>query len=162
MGSLLLAACSTGATPATPSAAPSVDPTGGAPDGTVTSPPDDGSVLDPGQGGGKLVVPRPGQLDVHPVAADSLAARVDGRTIIVTATWTSGVEPCYVLDTILVEKGADTYTITLREGHGPGDVMCIEIAEQHRTEFEIPDVPSGTWTIQDAGGRAAPIQVTVP
>ncbi len=160
---LLLAACSSGATPpAAPSAGPSAAPTGGAPDDTVTSPPDDGSVPDRGPGGGKLVVPRPGQLDVHPVAADRLAARVDGHTIIVTATWTSGVEPCYVLDTILVEKGVDTYTITLREGHGPGDVVCIEIAEQHRTEFEIPDVPSGTWTIQDAAGRATPVDVMVP
>jgi hypothetical protein len=157
---MLLAACSSAATPSgVPSAAP---PSSAPPDAPVSAPPD--ASADPGGlgGGGKLVVPRPGQLDVHPVPADSLAARVDGNRIIVTATWTSGVEPCYVLDTILVEKGVGTYTITLREGHGPGDVVCIEIAEQHRTEFEIPDVPSGTWTIQDAAGRATPVDVTVP
>jgi hypothetical protein len=112
-------------------------------------------------GGGKPVVPKPGQHDVHHIAAKALDARVDGRTIVVAATWTSGVEPCYVLDSIVVDEGDGTYTITLREGHGPGDTVCIEIAERHQTVFEIPDVEPGTWTIQDAGGMAAPVVVTV-
>ena len=163
---LLVVACSSGAAPsAAPSAAPTsgpADPSGAPPDGTVSSPPDVGSSdPGPGPGGGKLVVPRPGQLDVHPIAADGLAARVDGHTIIVTATWTSGVEPCTILDSIVVDKGLGTMSITLREGHGPEEIACIAIAEQHRTEFEIPDVPSGTWTIQDTGGLAAPVEVTV-
>ncbi|MGH2477934.1 MAG: hypothetical protein ACRDIL_22025 [Candidatus Limnocylindrales bacterium] len=136
-------------------------PSIGAPDGTVTSPPDGGSDPGAGVGNGKLVVPRPGQLDVHAVPADSLAATVDGSTIVVTATWTSGVEPCNILDTIVVDKGDGTYTITLREGHGPEDIVCIAIAEQHRTQFDIPDVAPGTWTIQDSGGLAAPVEVTV-
>jgi hypothetical protein len=79
----------------------------------------------------------------------------------VTATWTSGVEPCYVLDSVVVTKGEGTYTITLREGHGAGDVVCIEIAAMHGTVVEIPDVASGTWTIADSGGIAAPVVVTV-
>jgi hypothetical protein len=106
-------------------------------------------------------VPKPGQLDVHAVPADSLAARVDGSTILVTATWTSGVEPCNVLDSIFVNEGTGTFTITLREGHGPQEIACIAIAEQHRTEFEIPNRPPGTYTITDSGGLAAPIKVTV-
>jgi hypothetical protein len=157
---LVLAACSSAAAPSTqpstpPSSAPSVGPGEPSPDA-----PNDGAgqIPDPG---GKFVVPKPGQLDVHPVAADSLAARVDGSTIVVTATWTSGVEPCNVLDSIEVAQGSGTYTITLREGHGPEEIACIAIAEQHKTEFEIPNVPPGTYTIADSGGLAAPIQVTV-
>ncbi len=162
---LFLAACSSAAAPSTqpstpPSSAPSAGPAEPSPDAPVTAPPSDGAgqIPDPG---GKFVVPKPGQLDVHPVAADSLAARVDGSTIIVTATWTSGVEPCNVLDSIEVAQGSGTYTITLREGHGPEEIVCIAIAEQHKTEFEIPNVPPGTYTIADSGGLAAPIQVTV-
>jgi hypothetical protein len=154
---LAVAACSSGGGPAT--AGPSGPDASPPPDGVVSSPPDSGGVVPPG--GAKPIVPRPGQLDVHPVAADSLAARVDGSTLIVTATWTSGVEPCNVLDSILVQKRDGTMTITLREGHGPEDVACIAIAELHSTVFEVPDVAPGTWTIVDAGGRAAPVQVTV-
>ena len=133
------------------------------PDAMVTSPPIDGgggSVAPPG-GGGKLVVPKPGQLGVRAIPAEDLTATVDGSTIVVTATWTSGVEPCNVLDTILVDRGEGTFSITLREGHGPEDMVCIAIAEQHRTTFEIPDVAAGTWTIRDAMGGAPDIQVVV-
>jgi len=161
---LVVAACSSGAAPsAPPSGGPSAVPSGDAsqpPDAPVTSSPTDGTGQLPGPGG-KLVVPRPGQLDVHSVPADSLAARVDGSTILVTATWTSGVEPCSVLDSIVVNEGAGTFTITLREGHGPEEIVCIAIAEQHRTEFEIRHVRAGTYTITDSGGLAAPIKVTV-
>ena len=155
--SLLLVACSAAATP------PTSPPASAPPDAPVTAPPSDGSGTDPGGnlGGGKLVVPKPGQLDVHDVRADELVARVEGSTIVVTVSWTSGVEPCNVLDQIVVTPGAGSYAITLREGHGPEDVACIMIAEVHKTEFAIPNVKPGTYQITDATGGAAPIEVTV-
>jgi hypothetical protein len=145
---------------------PPADAPASPPSGTPVSPPPSdgaGNGSDPGLigGGGKLVFPKPGQLDVHPVPIDALAARVDGDRIVVTAAWTSGVEPCNVLDTVEVHKGEGTYTITLFEGTSARDVACIAIAEQHRTEFEIPDVAAGTWRILDGQGLAAPIDVTV-
>jgi len=79
----------------------------------------------------------------------------------VTAVWTSGVEPCTILDSIVVAKGEGTYTVTLREGNSPQEIACVALAEQHFTEFEIPDVAAGTWKIVDSGGTAAPVQVTV-
>ena len=151
---LVLAACGSAAGPST-SSPPSEAP----PDTPVTAPPD-GAPSDPGQGG-ELVVPKPGQLDVHPVGADLLSATVDGSTITVEATWTSGVEPCNVLDTIVVDRGEGEFTITLREGRGPEEIACIAIAMQHRTRFEIPDVPAGTWTIRDSEGLAPDIEVVV-
>lgn len=111
--------------------------------------------------GAKVVIPRPGQLNVRDVAADSLAARVDGSTIVVTATWFSGVEPCSILDQVVVTKSQGSYAITLREGNGPEDVVCIAIAELHKTEIAIPDVAPGTYRITDGTGGAAPIEVTV-
>ncbi len=157
---MLLAACSAAAAPSA-----SAPPVTTSPDAPVTAPPSVGSGggTDPGGigGGGDLVVPKPGQLDVHDVQIDELQARVAGSSIFVTASWTSGVEPCNVLDQIVVTAGTGSYAITLREGHGPEDVACIEIAMTKRTEFEIPNVKPGTYQITDATGRAAPIEVTV-
>lgn len=122
-----------------------------------------GGVIDPGGnlGGGRLVVPKPGQLDVHDVQADLFEARVDGSNIVLTITWTSGVEPCNVLDQVAVSKAPGAYAITLREGHGPEDVVCIAIAEIHKTEIAIPTDGPGTYRITDSTGGAAPIEVTV-
>jgi hypothetical protein len=157
--SLLLVACTAAAT------TPTSPPASGPPDAPVTAPPSDGSGgTDPGGnlgGGGKLVVPKPGQLDVHDVRADELVARVEGSTIVVTVSWTSGVEPCNVLDQVAVMAGEGSYAITLREGHGPEDVACIAIAELHRTEVSIPNVQPGTYQITDRAGGAASIEVTV-
>lgn len=158
--SLLLVACSSAGAP---SASP--PPASPAPDAPVTAPPSNPAdpSLDPGGigDGAKVVVPKPGQLDVRVVPADSLTARVDGSTIVVTARWFSGVEPCTILDQIIVTKGEGSYAITLREGHGPEDVVCIAIAELHKTEIAIPDVAPGTYKITDAAGGAPPIEVTV-
>ena len=156
-----LAACSVGPATSTP---PSVAPSASAPpDSPVTAPPIDPSV-DPSAPpvGAKPVLPKPGQaVNVHPIAADSLSARVDGSTILVKATWWSGVEPCTIFDSIVVDQGEGTYTVTLREGNSPQEIACIAIAEQHVTEFEIPNVAAGTWTILDSGGTAPPVEVTV-
>jgi hypothetical protein len=160
---LLAAACSSsGAASTPPSSAPSAPVASAPPDSTVTSPPG-GIGQDPGQSGGAgaFVVPKPGQLDVHPVAIDSFAARVEGSTIVVTATWTSGVEPCNVLDSIVIDPKAGTYTITLLEGHGPEEIACIMIAQQKNTEFEIPTAGAGVYILADSRGNAAPLQVTV-
>lgn len=160
--SFVIAACSAGAAAPSPSAAPPSQPPSDAP---VTAPPSDGAgdgvTPDPGIGA-KPIVPKPGQaINIHPVPAESLSARVEGNTIIVSAIWTSGVEPCTILDSIVVDKGEGTYTITLQEGNSPQEIACIALAEQHITEFEIPDVAAGTWTIEDSGGIATPVEVTV-
>ena len=170
---VLVAACSTGAgAPVPPSAgasvapspAPSdVAPSSPPPDAVVTSPPDGAGGGVPGGPVGSLVVPKPGQLDTHPVAIDGFAARVDGSKIVVTATWTSGVEPCSTLDRIVVDPkpAGRTYTVTLLEGHGPEEIACIMIAQVKKTEFEIPTPGAGAYTILDGQGQAPPLQVTV-
>jgi len=112
-------------------------------------------------GGDALVVPKPGQLDVHPIAADSLAAKVEGRHVTVTITYTSGVEPCSVLDTIIVARGNKTFAITLREGHGPGNQVCIMIARIMKTQVDLGELDPGTYTISDSMRGADPTQVTV-
>ncbi len=158
--SLAFAGCSSGA----PSAPPSDTPA--APPSATPQPSDPPPASDDGPGpvnpGVKVVVPRPGQLDVHPVAAETLTASVDGRRLTLTIDWWSGVEPCTILDTVLVQTEAAGYAITLREGRGPEDVACIAIAEQHRTVVEFPDdLAPGTYTIRDGAGGAPSIEVTI-
>ncbi|HEX7951057.1 MAG TPA: hypothetical protein VF494_11955, partial [Candidatus Limnocylindrales bacterium] len=109
----VLASCTSGGTAATPGSAATppviaTPPPSAVPSEPVVNPPDGGV---PG-GGDTVVVPKPGQLDVHPIAADSFAARVDGRHVILTITYTSGVEPCSVLDTIVVQRGEGSFAIT--------------------------------------------------
>ena len=106
-------------------------------------------------------MPKPGQLDVRPIAAQALSAQVDGRRVIIVVDYTSGIEPCYVLDSILVQPGAGSFAITLREGHGPGDVVCTEQAEFKRALVDLGELQPGAYTISDAMKGAAPISVTV-
>ena len=73
----------------------------------------------------------------------------------------SGVEPCNVLDSIVVRTGPQAFEITLREGHGPGDVACIEIAQYKRAMVDLGELEPGTYRITDGTGGAAPISVTV-
>jgi hypothetical protein len=177
----LVAACAGSASPtapppdrtagAPPVAVPSGSPPAAAspsigPDSPVTDDPNApiGTDVPPGTsdpGQGPFVIAKPGQLDVHPVRLDGLAAAVDGRHVVVTATWTSGVEPCYVLDHIFVETGARSFTITVFEGHGPGDNICIEIAQIKQTQIDLGELAPGTYAIADSQGGAAPIEVTV-
>ena len=158
---LVIAACSGSAvTPSGPgSPAASTGPSATLPAIPSTSPSDgatatDPSASDPG-------IPKPGQLDVHPIKAESLSAAIDGRHVVITIHWTSGVEPCNTLDTILVQKGDHSFAMTLREGHGSEDVMCIEIAQMKRAEVDLGDLEPGRYTITDATGGAAPIEVVV-
>jgi hypothetical protein len=161
-----LAACSSagapsvGRPPSEPaaSAAPSQDPN--TPVGIDQPPSEDPALIDPL---GRVVVPKPGQLDVRAIPAQTLSAAVAGRRVTLTIDYSSGVEPCYILDSIVVAVGADggTFAITLREGHGPGDVVCIEIAQSKRAIVDLGELAPGTYTISDAAGGAAPISVIV-
>lgn len=118
---------------------------------------------DPGGNGpeGEVVVPKPGQLDVGPIPADSLAATVDGRRVLLTVTFTSGVEPCAVLDSIIVQRGEGAFAVTLRQGRGPGDNVCILIAVVKRTVIDLGELAPGTYTVSDATGGAPAITVVV-
>lgn len=107
------------------------------------------------------MVPKPGQVDPHPIPADSLSAVVDGRRVVVTVAYVSGVEPCNVLDSIIVTTGDHSFDIVLREGHAPGDGMCIEIAEFKRAHVDLGELAPGTYTITNGSDGAAPIQVVV-
>ena len=150
---LLVGACAAGAATAPPSAA--TDPA--SPIATAMPPIGDPPAVDPGE----LTVPQPGQLDVREIPADRLDADIDGRSVTLRITFTSGVEPCYVLDTIVVQKGDHSFGVTLRQGHGPGDVACIDIAKTKHALVELGELEPGTYTVSDTTGGAAPIEFVI-
>ena len=104
---LTLAACTaTGGGLASGSPAASPPPASTSPGGAGSEPnPGSGGTISPPASGEPsvpapvptIVVPKPGRLDVHPVGATAIEARVDGRHVTVKLTWWSGVEPSGVL-----------------------------------------------------------------
>ena len=172
---LLVAACSSAgasAPPGSPAAsspaasapsAPGSDTGAGQSDGPdtgVTSPTDPGPV-DPGAGQPALVLPRPGQLEPHPVGAALLEPDVDGRHVIVKVTWWSGVEPCNVLDSVKIDRTGSTINLTLIEGSSDLNAMCIELAEQKSTIVDLGELEPGEYTITSNLGEAEPVTITV-
>jgi hypothetical protein len=173
---LTIGACASGAAPAAsspPSSPPSASPSPSAPTdlpggggssgdpGTGIGGPVDPGPVDPGTGQAKLVIPKPGQLNPRPLPAATLEATVDGRRVLVKATWTSGVEPCNVLDSVVVDRAGTDIAITIVEGTSDPNAMCIEIAMFKATIVDLGELEPGTYTISSPGGEAQPITVTV-
>jgi hypothetical protein len=104
-----------------------------------------------GQRTHRLVVPEPGMDDVRPIRWQSVRS-VDARTLMVR--FTSGVEPCYVLDHVDVEYGRKHVAITLFEGHDPQveNVACIEVAELKRVRVELAEPLGGRRVVDGAAG----------
>lgn len=111
-------------------------------------------------GGAQLVVPVPGQLDVHPVAIDRFIAEVADHHVAITAFFTSGVEPCFVLDSVVVQRGPGSVAITLVEGRGPGNVACRLMAVTKKTAVDLGELASGRYLITDSG-HAPTVEVDV-
>jgi hypothetical protein len=165
---LILAACSSaGATapPGSPSSAPSQaasdQPVPSDPDGSVVSPSDPGLGGGGGIGDGKLVVPRPGTINPHPVSVEKIEPAIDGRHVTVKLTWTSGVEPCYQLDSVVVSPDGNDIALTVLEGSGQQDVMCVEIAQQKSTVVDLGELEPGDYTIIATNSDIPPVTITV-
>jgi len=175
--SIALAACAGATSPSTPDPTPSPAPSGdqSAPGGGVVGGnPGAGGGAGPigggpiGGGGGPvdpgqptLVLPKPGQQNVHPVSIDKLSARVEGRHVVLNARWWSGVEPCSVLDSVIAKQDGHTITVSVREGSSGAIVACIDIAMLKATVIDLGDLEPGDYTIAADLGQAVAITVTV-
>jgi hypothetical protein len=176
---LTLGACSVGATPPStaPSAPPASQPPASAP---APSQPDGGSgsvgdpgtgvgvdlptgvvPVDPGAGQPELVVPKPGQADVHPVLPEKLQASVNGNKALVKVSWYGGVAPCSILDSVKVARSGTDIAISLFEGSGDTNTICIEIAVLKATIVDLGELAPGTYHIASPGSQAPPIEITI-
>lgn len=172
LAALVLAACSATAGPSpTPVLTPEPTPTavpgpGGAGGGSSDSgggvvPP--GGIVDPGGGNdpilgqATLVMPVAGLVNQHPVSVQLIRAAADSSGVTAELRWWSGVAPCNALDSVQVEKDetARTIKLTVIEGSGAGDQVCIDIAQLKATVVELGDLTAGTWTISAEGDAPA-------
>ncbi len=161
--SLALAGCA-GAVPPSPSPTtpPPTDPPPTEVPGGLDSPSvGPGGGMNPIPGQPDLVVPMPGTINPQPVSIETLEAQIDGRRVVILATWTSGVQPCYQLDTVAVKQDGNAFTISMLEGSGQADAMCIEIAMQHATAIDLGELDPGDYTVEAQDGPATPLEITI-
>ncbi len=115
-------------------------------------------------GEAKYLSPTRGLINQRNASIQLLRAAVaDGGKAFADLRWYSGVEPCNALDSVKVvtDEAAKTIHLTVVEGSGRGDQMCIEIAELHAVAVDLGVLASGTWTIS-AEGDAPAIKLDVP
>lgn len=143
-----------------PTPGPSPSPTADEPDGPGPSPtpatddPDD-PVSTPApkppepdqEPSAQVVEPRPGMSDVRPIGWSDYEL-LNER--LVRVFFTSGVEPCYVLDRVEVQYQPGQVVVTLFQGREPGsaNVACIEIAVSKAVDVTL-DEPLGGRPIVD-------------
>ncbi len=132
------------------------------PDAVVTSPPIDPNASFPSEPRAGLVKPVPGVIDPHPVSVDAIAATIEAGRVVARLEWISGVEPCYTLATVLVERDGSTFTLTPLEGPTALDVACIEIAVYKATLVDLGVLPPGGYTLQAGEGPASSVTIRVP
>jgi hypothetical protein len=88
--------------------------------------------------------------DVHARPFDDATVADDDVTV--NVDFTSGVEPCSVLDHVDVSYGANAVTITLYEGYDPsaGQVACIDIAAFKRVVVTLDQPLDGRKIVDGA------------
>ena len=122
-----------------------------------------GTVMPPAQGGGvrperaPIVVPKPGQLDVHPISGpdpDRDGDRPSRRRVHRLHERRRALQHPR-LDRR--QSGTRPFEITLREGHGPGQTICPEHRRvQAARSSTSASCDPGTYTISDGTGGASP------
>jgi hypothetical protein len=154
---IALTGCSAASVPPAGSLPPDAPISTDAPGGGISG--GGGAPVGPGQP--SLVVPKPGQQNVHDVAIEQLSAKVAGHHVVLNARWWSGVEPCSVLDSVAFSRAGATITVAVREGSSGRDVACIDIAMLKVTVIDLGDLEPGDYTIVASQGQAPGIAVTV-
>lgn len=93
------------------------------------------------------VEPQPGQEGVREIGWDDFTKLGPRR---LEVTFSSGIEPCNVLDYVDVSETESTVTITLFEGSTPTDedIACIEIAVFKSVVVEL-EGPLGDRKVKD-------------
>ena len=128
-------------------------------DAPISAPPAPAGPVEPGQP--TLVLPKPGQHDVHDVAVEQLSAKVAGHHVVLNARWWSGIEPCSVLDSVAATRNGQAITVAVREGSSGAEMMCADIAMLKVTPIDLGDLEPGDYTITASQGPAPGIVVTV-
>jgi hypothetical protein len=111
-----------------------------------------------------IVTAHPGQANLRLAHPYQLSSRIDGTGhVIVRVRWYGGIEPCETLDSVVVTRDGNRFTLTVRVGAPAGlNVACIEIAQDTATLVDLGVLPPGTHTIRADPGDAPPLTLNVP
>lgn len=132
----LLLACTAGGSGSPPGPLPG-GPVATGPDDPVVGAPPAGPPADPSP---TLVEPEDGLVDLRPVTWERVEVAADGVTL--TVHWAGGVEACYGLAAVEVERREDgSLAIGLWEGTRPEAVgqACIELAAYKATTIRLEE-----------------------
>jgi hypothetical protein len=77
---------------------------------------------------------------------EGYAVGTDGVTL--TFTYYAGVEPCSVFDSIVAEESPDTVRVSIYERSGPGETVCIMMAQLKSATVTLA-APLGGRTVVD-------------
>ena len=112
---------------------------------------------DPLLGQATFVTPVAGLVNLHPVSVQLIRALANAQGARVELRWWSGVAPCNALDRVEpdIDEAARTINLTVFEGSGPGNQVCIDLAQLKAVVVEIGSLAPGTWTITAEGDAPA-------
>jgi hypothetical protein len=101
------------------------------------------------------VAPHPGTVRTAPVAFSSATAITGGAELDVR--FVGGLQPCFVLDHVTVDEGADVVVVTLYAGHDPSvpHVACSKARRELRTVVALR-APLGDRTVLDGAAGTEP------
>ena len=128
------------------------------PDTPVTSPPVNPGSEPPTGLRATRVEPRPGPGPLTPVSPQRLKVGLSDGRAYADVYWWSGVEPCYTLRPVRIERTGSTIRLHLFEGSSGGDVACIELAMFKTTRVDLGPLDPGGYVVE-AGNRRAKLVV---
>jgi hypothetical protein len=142
----------------------STGPTPGGTFGDALPPSGPNQQLDPAPGNPVIVTVHPGQANLRSAHPYELGSRIDGTGhIIVRVRWWGGIEPCEMLDSVLITRDGSRFSLNVRVGSPVGlNVACIEIARDTATLVDLGVLPSGHYGVLADPGDAPPLTIAVP
>jgi hypothetical protein len=111
-----------------------------------------------------IVTAQPGQTNLRPAHPFQLSSRIDGTGhVVVRVRWWGGIEPCETLDSVVVTRDGNRFSLTVRVGAPAGlNVACIEIARDTATLVDLGVLPTGSYSVRADPGDAPPLTINVP
>jgi hypothetical protein len=119
---------------------------------------------DPAPGNPVIVMVHPGQANLRSAHPYELSSRIEGTGhVMVRARWWGGIEPCEMLDSVLITRDGNRFRLNVRVGSPVGlNVACIEIARDTATLVDLGMLPSGQYEVLADPGDAPPLTIAVP
>jgi len=150
--------------PGVPDAGWMTGPTPGGTFGDFLTPSGPPQPPDPAPGNPVIVTVHPGQANLRSANPYELSSRIDGTGhVFVRVRWWGGIEPCEMLDSVLITRDGTRFSLNARVGSPFGlNVACIESARDTATLVDLGVLPSSQYEVLADPGDAPPVTINVP